>query len=356
MDQDSAGHCKVACFTLWFSTHNNPRYADLFPRLDPLVRFYKVTLSRRRVLRGLQYRVWNALRRNLIYPGVLRYLGRRYKTLFTVDISQIPAWPRNKSVVIDIDDPVFSPSEIKLLNLPQVKAVIVTTEKAKMIFEQLGVAQPIWVIPQGVSMEQIDPDKIQAIRTQFKGDRDVVIGYNAPTLTLSCDGPHRARDGLDDLDFLLAAVEEARDVEPRITLWLIGQPTRSLEKYTARKSWIKLFGYLPFLECLNYVSNFDIGVYPRMSILPPGRFSVKVVQYMACGVPIISTAAHESFILKEASCGVICSRQGDFSKAMVELAQSTERRAQLGRAGRVYVEDNLDWSMLVRRYRSVLME
>jgi glycosyltransferase involved in cell wall biosynthesis len=356
MAKHAIGNHKAVCFTLWFSTHNNARYADLFPKLDPLVRFYKVTLSRHRVLRGLQYRLWHALSGKLIYPSVLRYLGQRYGTLYTVDYHQIPAWPRHESVVIDIDDPVFSRTEVQLLNLPQVKAIIVTTEKAKAMFEQLGVTRPISVIPQGVSMEQIDPYKIQQIRAQFKGERDVVIGYNAPTLTLSCDGPHRARDGLDDLDFLLAAVEEARDVEPRITLWLIGHPTRSLEKYTARKPWVKLFGYVPFLECLNYVSNFDIGVYPRMSILPPGRFSVKVVQYMACGVPIISTAAHESFILKEASCGVICSRQGDFSKAMVELAQSTERRVQLGRAGRVYVEGNLNWSMLVRRYRSVLME
>jgi glycosyltransferase involved in cell wall biosynthesis len=355
-DGNFIGNHKAVCFTLWFSTHNNPRYADLFPRLDPLVRFYKVIFSRHRILRGLQYRAWNALSRKFIYPGVLRYLGQRYENLFTVDCCQIPAWPRHDSVVVDIDDPVFSPTEAQLLNLPQVKAVIVTTEKAKTIFQQLGVARPIWVIPQGVSMEQSDPNRIQKIRTQFKGDRDVVVGYHAPTLTLSSDGPRRAREGQDDLDFLFAAAEKAREVEPRIKVWLLGQPSESVKKYAAdgRTAWIKLFGYLPLSDLLNYIPNFDIGVYPRTWSPPPGRFSVKIAQFMASATPVVSCDLDESFILNEAGCGVVCDSQDDFSQALVGLARSAERRAQLGNAGRMYAQAKLDWSVLIPIYKDIL--
>jgi len=347
---------KVVCFTLWFSAHNNPRYADLFPKLDPFVRFHKVILSRHRILRGLQYRAWRALKQKVIYPGALRYLGQRYETLLTVDARQIPAWPRHKSVVIDADDPVFSATEVQLLNLPQVKAIIVTTEKAKMIFEQLGVERPIWVIPQGVSMEQGDPYKIREIGRQFKGDRDVVIGYHAPTLTLSSDGPGRARGGQDDLDFLFAALEKAREVEPRIKLWLFGELSPSVKRYVAegRAGWIKLFGYLPLSDILNYIANFDIGVYPRTWSPPPGRFSVKIAQFMASGIPVVSCDLDESFILKEAGCGIVCDSQEDFSQALVELAQSVQRRAELGNAGRLYAQAKLDWSVLVPMYRDIL--
>jgi glycosyltransferase involved in cell wall biosynthesis len=352
------GNHKAVCFTLWFSTHNNPRYADLFPRLDPLVRFYKVTLSRRRVLRGLQYRLWQAFSDKLIYPGVLRYLGQRYGTLFTVDCHQIAAWPRHESVVIDIDDPVFSQTEVQLLNLPQVKAVIVTTEKAKMMFEQSGVARPIWVIPQGVSMEQIDPYKIQKIRTQFKGDRDVVIGYHAPTLTLSSDGPSRARGDQDDLDFLFAALEKAREAEPRIKLWLFGEPSESVKKYAGegRAAWVKLFGYLPLSDLLNYISNFDIGVYPRTWSPPPGRFSVKIAQFMACGVPVVSTGMDEAFIIDEAQCGIVCASQEHFSQVLLDLVLTPERRTELGKSGQAYATTNLNWSKLIRRYERTFQE
>jgi glycosyltransferase involved in cell wall biosynthesis len=349
---------QVVCFTLWFSTHNNPRYSDLFPRLDPLVRFYKVTLSRHRVVRGLQYRVWNALSRKFLYPSVLRYLGQRYETLFTIDCHQIPEWPRHESVVVDIDDPVFSPTEVQQLNLPQVKAIIVTTAKAKMVFKQLGVVRPIWVIPQGVSMEQIDPYKIQEIRRQFKGDRDVVVGYHAPTLTLSADGPGRARGDQDDLDFLFAALEKAREVEPQIKLWLFGKPSESVKRYAAdgRTAWIKLFGYVSLADLLNYISNFDIGAYPRTWSPPPGRFSVKIAQFMACGVPVVSTGMDEAFIVDEVQCGIVCASQEHFSQVLVDLALAPERRTELGRSGQAYATTNLNWSTLIRHYEQTFQE
>jgi glycosyltransferase involved in cell wall biosynthesis len=349
---------KAVCFTLWSANHNNPRYADLFPRLDAHVRFHKVTLSRHRILRGLQYRAWNALSRKFIYPGVLRYLGQRYETLFTVDYQQIPEWPRRESVVVDIDDPVFSPTELQLLNLPQVKAIIVTTAKAKTMFEQLGVVRPIWVIPQGVSMEQIDPYKIREIRRQFKRDCDVIVGYHAPTLTLSSDGPRRARGDQDDLDFLFAAMEKAREVQPQIKLWLFGRASESVKRHVAeeRTAWIKLFGYLPLSDLLNYVANFDIGVYPRTWSPPPGRFSVKIAQFMACGVPVVSTPVDEAFIVQEAQCGIVCASQAHFTKALVELAQTTERRTELGKAGQGYAAMNLNWSKLIRRYERMFRD
>jgi len=348
----------AVCFTLWFSTHNNHRYADLFPRLDALVRFYKLILSRHRVLRAFQYRLWHALSRKLLYPGVFRYLGQRYETLFTVDCDQIPAWPRRESVIVDIDDPVFSPTEVQLLNLPQVKTIVVTTAKAKTMFEQLGVARPICVIPQGVSMEQFDPYKIQEIRAQFKGERDVVTGYHAPTLTLSCDGPSRARGDQDDLDFLFAALEKAREVDPRIKLWLFGEPSEAVKQYAAEggAGWIKLFGYLRLADLLNYISNLDIGVYPRTWSPPPGRFSIKIAQFMACGVPVVSTRADEAFIVQEAQCGIVCASQEYFSKALVELALAPERRTELGKAGQRYAMTNLNWAKLMQRYEQMFRD
>jgi glycosyltransferase involved in cell wall biosynthesis len=343
------------CFTLWFRNHNNPRYAVLFPHLEPIVQFRKVTLSHRRVVRGLQFRLWKAFRERVTYPAVARYFAGRYPTVFTVDTHQIPAWPENQRVVVDMDDPVFTPEEFQILKLPQVKAIVVTTEQARTIYRQQGVTCPIHVIPQGVSMEQIDEKRIRDIRTQFKGDRDIVVGYHAPTLTLTSDGPRRARGGQDDLDFLLTAIEESRKIEPRMKLWLFGEASESVKRYAAERSgWIEVFGYVSLSDILNYVSNFDIGVYPRTWAQPRGRFNVKLAQFMACGVPIISTNLDESFILKEAGSGIVCQSEENFSKALVALTQSADKRAALANAGRAYARTNLDWSILVLMYKQIL--
>ncbi|HEV8724281.1 MAG TPA: glycosyltransferase [Candidatus Binatia bacterium] len=259
-------------------------------------------------------------------------------------------------MVVDIDDPVFSPAEVEALNLPQVKAVVVTTEKAKSIFEQMGVVRPIHVVPQGVPVGKTEPQKVAAIRREFKNENDVILGYHAPTLTMAADGSNRRRSDQDDLDFLFRAFDDARKSESRLKLWLFGVPSEALKEHVARghQSSVKLFGYVPFSEMLNYLANVDIGVYPRTWTPPPGRFSVKIAQFMACGIPVVSTHLDESFVLLDARCGVVCKSQEDFTEAVVELSRSAERRAELGNAGRSYAQEKLDWSVLIPAYKNIL--
>jgi len=347
---------RAACFVLWFPVHNNPRYAMLFPRLAHIVRFFKFTLSRNRIVRGVQYRMWQLLKRLLIYPLALRYLARRYRTLLTVDHWQILAWPHQGSIVVDADDPLYTATEVRLFNLPQVRAIVVTTTKAKTLFEQLGVTKEIHVIPQGVPVDGINPQGVAHLREQFKRNGEFVAGYHAPTLTLLSDGPKRARGGMDDLDLLLAAAEHARRKNPSIVLWLVGTPSDGLQQYADRKPWIRLLGYVPVSGILDYVSAFDVGVYPRTWSPPPGRFSVKIAQFMACGLPIISTPVDESFIVTEAECGMVCKTSEDFGEGLVTLAGSAERRQALGHAARRYAEKHLDWSVLMRDYEALLKD
>ncbi len=354
---------KAVCFTYWFPrvnsyAYNNPRHAVAVSKLAWLVKLHTLTFGRQRLLRG-EWRLWHILRRPLIYPIVLRYLSRRYPLLFTFDLHQIPEWPRQKSVVVDLDDPIFSPAEVKLLNLPQVKAVIVTTQKAKTIFQELGVVQPIYVIAQGAEMEYINAKNVERIRLEFKGKDDIVVGYHAAILSLSSDSLRSIRQRIDDLDFLFSTVEQARKDEPRIKLWLFGKPSKSVKKYVFQRknSWIKLFGYVPLSRILNYVSNFDIGAYPRTT-MDFVRFRVKIAHYMACRVPVVSTGAEETMagLIREARCGIVCNSGEDFSGALVKLAQSPQLRQNLGEAGHRYASENLNWSMLIKHYEELLKD
>jgi glycosyltransferase involved in cell wall biosynthesis len=353
----SSLNLKAVCLTLWFPKHNNIRYEELLARLSFVVTLRKVSLSRNRIIRAAQYQLWNLLSRRVIYPAAIRYLARKYDLLFTGTSDQISAWPKDGSVIVDLDDPDFTAEEVSALNLPQVKAVVVTTEKAKKIFQELGVASPIHVIPQGVSIEQTDPTKVEAIKRRYRNTGDVIVGYHAPSLTMAADTSNRSRGDQDDLDFLFAVVEEARQMETRIKLWLIGEPSEGLKQYVSegRKSWVELFGYVPFSEVLNYLRNVDIGVYPRTWNPPPARASIKIAQFMACGIPIVARNLDESLILTEARCGIVCNSVKDFSRALVDLAQSTEKRTELGNTGRAYAQSHLDWSVIVPIYKDILM-
>jgi glycosyltransferase involved in cell wall biosynthesis len=84
--------------------------------------------------------------------------------------------------------------------------------------------------------------------------------------------------------------------------------------------------------------------------------NVKLAQFMACGVPVVSTDLDESFIVRETGCGIVCKSQEDFAQALVGLAQSAEKRAELGNAGRIYAKTHLDWSVLMPIYKDILNE
>lgn len=350
---ERADALKAVCFTFWLPDHNNVRYAALFPGLASLVRFHKVTFSRYRWIRGAQFRLWRGLDRQLIYPLASHRLAKRHRVLFTVDPRQIPSWKAN--VVADVDDPTYDAAEISLLKLPQVETIVVTTEKAKRMYEDLDIHKVIHVIPQGVSA-RFDPARAGRIRHQFRKDSEVVVGYLAPTLTLSRDGPGRWREGLDDLDYLLSAVEEARLAEPRIKLWLLGRPSPSLREYADERPWIRLFDFVPLPEILDHLSNFDVAVYPRKPMLPPGWSTIKMAQYMACGVPVVATRVSEALVVNEVGNGIVCDSREEFSQALQSLARSPETRAKLGTAGRQYARANLDWSQLISRYESIIGE
>ncbi len=334
---------KAVCFTYWFRGHNNPSHAALFARLGAVVEFNKVTFSRRRMVRALQYRLWMGLRERVIYPLVLRRLSQRYNTLFTVDPRQVPFWEKN--VIVDMNDPNYDPATLRLLSLPQVKAIVVSTKRTKEALHKLGVPTPVYVIPQVVPV-QVDPRDRQVIRERFRNEDEVVAGYLAPSLSMKGDGAGRWRQGMDDLDLLFAAVEQARKDAPHIRLWLFGVPSASVRRYAEGKSWITLFGYVPLPQVLSYVANFDIGAYPRTLALPQGAFSMKLIQYMAFGLPVVSTAVEETLMLEEAGCGIVCRSEEDFSAALVDLARSPEKRAELGRPGKEYARTHTHWSHL----------
>ena len=78
---------RVFFTSLWFKGHNNPRYAELLPRLSRLDA-YLLTFSDARIRRGLQYRAyrWGSRLRN---PAVFALANRRYRTMFTADNEQL---------------------------------------------------------------------------------------------------------------------------------------------------------------------------------------------------------------------------------------------------------------------------
>jgi glycosyltransferase involved in cell wall biosynthesis len=337
---------RVFFTNLWFRGHNNPRYAELLPRLTRLDRYMPLA-SERRVPRGLQYRAyrWSGPIRD---PAVFALARRRYTSMFTTDNLQIRHF--HGPVVADVDDPWYTPEDVEMLRRPNLKAYVVTAERAARRYEELGVEKPYHVIPQGVSLSSLTPELLAQAAAR-KAPGDVVVGWMAAHLLLSED---RDGDGpLYAIDHLLELWDEIRARLPRGRLWLVGGPSARVRERLAGRDDVVLFGRLPRPEALAVAANFDLALYPRTE--DTGIRAAKVGEFIGLGVPTVSYDFRVTENLRETGAGVLVASPREFADAVVHLGEDAAARGRIAAAARRAAAD-LDWDVLARRYEEEILD
>ena len=336
---------RVFYSNLWFKGHNNPRYAELLPRLTRLDR-YLFTASDERIRRGLQYRAyrWTESVRD---PALFGLAARRYRHLFTTDNRQIRWFPG--PTVSDVDDPRFTEQDVRLLNRPNLAAYVVTAERAARRYEALGVHKPYYVIPQGISLRTLTPE-LRADAAGNRGPGEFVVGWMAAHLL---SGEDRGGDGpLYNIDHLLELWEEIHARLPHARLWLVGGPSSRVRERIGGRDDIVLFGRLPREQALAAAANFDLALYPRT--LDTGIRAAKVGEFIGLGVPMVSYDYEVTENLRETGAGLLVREPREFVDAVVRLGTDDGARGELAAAAR-RAGAELDWDVLARRYEDEIL-
>jgi len=331
---------------LWFRSHNNPRYAELLPRLDRLDRVL-IMVSGRRPVRAAQYRALHAVRplRNRL---LLRLGSRGYRYLLTADYRQIPFF--GGTVVADVDDPVFTPAEVAALGRANLAAYVVTDERAARRFEELGVSRPWHVVPQGVSLASLAETQKREV-ARLRRDGDFVVGYMAAYLRAA--GDPGGDNALYNVDHLLDLWPAIVGRVPRARLWLLGEASPRVRARVTGRDDVVLFGRVPKEEVLAHAANFDVALYPRTE--DQGIRAAKVAEYMGAGAPIVSYEYEVTQDVRAAAAGVLVRTPGEFVEAVAALADHPARRAELAAASYA-AGRRLDWDVLARRYADEILD
>ncbi len=108
----------------------------------------------------------------------------------------------------------------------------------------------------------------------------------------------------------------------------------------AARPWAKYRGYVEDLTGeLNaatcYVAPIDMG----------GGMKTKIMEAMACGLPIVGNPEAFSGLSIEAGAQAVVSDRGGFVSAVLDLLESPSKRAELGRDARKWIVENAGWDM-----------
>jgi glycosyltransferase involved in cell wall biosynthesis len=332
--------------SIWFRGHNNPRYAELLPRLDRLDACL-LRLPDGRIPRGVGFRAFTATK-PLLLRAVLGRAVARYENLLALDFDQLPHW--RGAVVMDADDPSFSAREVRQLRSPSVRAYVVTAEHAARRYESLGVDKPWVVIPQGVNLSAATA-QLRAEAAARKAPGDVVLGWMAAHLLTG--GDRDADNPLYNVDHLLDLWEEIHARVPRARLWLVGGPSERLRARLAEREDVVLLGRLPRERALATAAAFDVAPYARTA--DQGIRAAKVSEFIGLGVPTVSYDYEVTANLRETGAGVLVPDARSFVDAVVTLLEDGAARSELAaaatRAGRT-----LDWDVLARRYADEVLD
>jgi len=221
-------------------------------------------------------------------------------------------------------------------------AIILASELTKKTLIRVGVpSSKLFVVPNGVNVEKFYPLCIEGkkIRQQLGFENKFVVALIAPP---SSSNPEALELTEKIASICLKQLEN-------ISFMIIG--CKSIQKK------IQNMVYVGFVSDLNlYLNAADIAIVPIPNHMRHGGALNKVLEYMACGLPVISTRRGIEHIT-EALNGVHYLYSQPSSKDFVEkiflLKEDDKLRVYIGENARKLMVDSYSWQLRAKQLNDI---
>lgn len=139
---------------------------------------------------------------------------------------------------------------------------------------------------------------------------------------------------------------------PKTEFWIIGRNPNRRVRNLQRDRKIKVIGEV--YNLYEWLGKASIAVAP---VRIAAGMQNKIVQAMACELPVVSTsAANEGVNAKPNEQIIIQDDPKQFSAAVIELLDDKEKRDKIGKAARQFVENNWTWEHHFDREEKIFFE
>lgn len=207
------------------------------------------------------------------------------------------------------------------------QGIVAVSEEIKTYLSRWGVADKVWVIPNGVNPHRFVP----GVEATSPHSRD--------TFTVGFVGSLKPWHGLSPL---VNAFAQLHQRVPRSRLLIVGDgPQRDELTHDLQQQ-----GLLPFTHLTGAVSpqqipallaTMDVAVAPYPANLDFYFSPLKVVEYLAAGLPVVASDIGQlAHLITHGETGWLCppGDAGALAAALVQLWHAPDLRQRLGEAGR----------------------
>lgn len=190
------------------------------------------------------------------------------------------------------------------------------------------------IVPNGVFTDRIYP-----VSNNEKIEIKKRIGLATPNIAIFIGSNYQPN--LEACNFI---INELAPQLPDITFVIAGGVGEAFQDNSV--SNIKITGRLSDEDKFAYLCASDIAINPMLS---GSGTNIKMFDFMAAGLPIISTEIGARGITTNDYSGIIVRERAVFSKSLDDIVNDKEKLKHLGRANRLLVEKNYSWERLSPR-------
>ena len=227
--------------------------------------------------------------------------------------------------------------------------VITPTGVVKDYLVENGVKVPIASIPTGLTMEEFQEYDAGWLRNNYRIPKDHTV-----LLFVGRLGKEK------NLNFLLRAFQQVLQVEPRVTLVLVGsgpeeQGLRALIKDMGMSRHVVFTGLRQKNDVINCYAGSDIFVLPSVTETQ----GIVLLEAKALGVPSVAVSAFGAKeMIRHGEDGYLSpEREEDFSRFLLKLVQDPALRAEMSRKALEnarYFSAEYTTERLIREYEKLI--
>lgn len=217
-------------------------------------------------------------------------------------------------------------------------AIGVTPDICDYLRATLGISQ-VYCIPNGSDPQLFTPDNSQS-----------------PGVTpLNVVWIGRVSCPWHNISGILAAARLVGDKNANVQFTLYGHPDRLREDFPKNVAW---GGIVPYTELGKHLAQADVGIHmiKPVSGSPIDGSSMKVFDYMACGLAVLATGG-TARVVRDTEAGlVVTGTAEDLAEKILRLEANRDLCRRLGLNGRRAVEDYYNWGRVVTQTERVLQD